>query len=230
MTTFDILPFPTDNYDRVVTDYSRVERLALCDLFDELGPDQPTLCEGWTTHDLAVHLYVREADPMAGPGIMIPALSDTTEKRMARVKAQYSFTEVVDKVRNGPPTFSIFSLPKVGHQLNTTEYFVHHEDVRRAQPSYDVRTLPARQQAGLWKAVRVAGKSMTRKAPSGLVLRLPDGTTSVAKKPTELGSVTVTGEPSELVLFCFGRQQVADVRLEGDAETIERLRSASFGV
>ncbi|WP_433168506.1 TIGR03085 family metal-binding protein [Kribbella sp. CA-247076] len=213
-----------------MTDYSRRERLALCDLFDQLGPDRPTLCEGWTTHDLAVHLYVREADLMAGPGIMIPALSDTTEKRMARAKAQYSFTEIVEKVRTGPPTFSIYSVPKFGHQLNTTEYFVHHEDVRRAQPSYDVRTLPPGQQAGLWKAVRLAAKSMTRKAPSGLVLRSTDGSESVAKKPTELGSVTVTGEPSELVLFCFGRQQVADVRFEGDAETIERLRSASFGV
>jgi uncharacterized protein (TIGR03085 family) len=230
MTTFDILPFHSDNYDRAVTDYSRVERLALCDLFDQLGPDQPTLCEGWTTYDLAVHLHVREADPMAGPGLMISALSDTTEKRMARVKARYSFTEVVEKVRTGPPTFSIYSLPKVGQQLNTTEYFVHHEDVRRAQPSYHVRTLPAACPAGLWKAVRLAAKSLTRKAPSGLVLRLPDGTTSVARKPTELGSVTVTGEPSELVLFCFGRQQVADVHLDGDPETVERLRSASFGV
>lgn len=213
-----------------MTDYSRVERLALCDLFDRLGPDQPTLCEGWTTYDLAVHLYVREADPMAGPGLMIPALSDTTERRMEQAKARYSFAEVVGKVRNGPPKVSIFAVPKFGHQLNTTEYFVHHEDVRRAQPSYDVRALPAGQQAGLWKAVRLAAKGMTRNAPSGLVLRLPDGTTSVARKPTELGSVTVTGEPSELVLFCFGRQQVADVTFDGAPETIERLRTASFGV
>jgi len=94
---------------------------------------------------------------------------------------------------------------------------VHHEDVRRAQPAYDVRTLPADQQEGLWKAVRLASKTMTRKSPSGLVLRRPDGTTAVAKRPTELGSVTVTGEPGELVLFCFGRQQVADVGLDGEA-------------
>ncbi|MEU4193753.1 TIGR03085 family metal-binding protein [Kribbella sp. NPDC026611] len=213
-----------------MTDYSRVERRALCDLFDQLGPSQPTLCDGWDTYDLAVHLYVREADPMAGPGIMISALADTTERRMQRAKERYNFADVVDKVRNGPPTVSIYAVPKLGHQLNTTEYFVHHEDVRRAQPAYDVRALPADQQEGLWKAVRLAAKTMTRKSPSGLVLRLPDGTTSVAKRPTEAGSVTVTGEPAELVLFCFGRQQVADVQLEGDAETVERLRNASFGV
>jgi uncharacterized protein (TIGR03085 family) len=230
MTTIDILPFPTDNYDRVVTDYSRVERLALCDLFEHVGPAAPTLCEGWDAYDLAVHLYVREADPMAGPGIMIPALSDTTERRMQRAKDRYSFAEVVAKVRNGPPRMSIFALPKLGAQINTAEYFVHHEDVRRAQPSWAVRTLPAEQQEGLWKMVRLSSKTMNRKSPSGLVLRLPDGTTSVAKRPTELGSVTVTGEPAELVLFCFGRQQVADVELDGEPEAVARLRNASFGV
>jgi uncharacterized protein (TIGR03085 family) len=207
-----------------------VERLALCDLFDQLGPDRPTLCEGWTTYDLAVHLHVREADPMAGPGIMIPALSDTTERRMAQAKARYSFAEIVDKVRTGPPTFSIYSFPKLGHNLNTTEYFVHHEDVRRAQPEWQPRQLPAEQQEGLWKAVRLAAKGMTRRAPSGLVLRLPDGRESVAKKPTGQDSVTITGEPAELVLFCFGRQSVAQVELDGDADLVERLRTTSFGV
>jgi uncharacterized protein (TIGR03085 family) len=212
-----------------VTDYSKVERLALCDLFDQLGPDQPTLCDGWNTHDLAVHLYIRESDPIAGPGIMIPALADTTAKRSAQTKAKYSFTELVDKVRNGPPTFSIYSFPGLGHNLNTTEYLVHHEDVRRAQPDFTVRELPAEQQQGLWKGIRLAAKTMTRKAPTGLVLRLPDGTESVAKKPTALGSVTVTGQPVELVLFCFGRQDVAQVELGGDPGAVEKLRSASLG-
>ncbi|ADB32116.1 hypothetical protein Kfla_3052 [Kribbella flavida DSM 17836] len=213
-----------------MTDYSRVERVALCDLFDQLGPDRPTLCAGWTTHDLAVHLYVRESDPIAGPGIMIPALSDTTERRMAQAKSRYSFAEVVAKVRSGPPTVSIYSLPKIGRQLNTTEYFVHHEDVRRALPDFQVRALPAEQQEGLWKQVRLGAKSMTRKAPSGIVLRLPDGRESVAKKPTAAGSVTVTGEAAELVLFCFGRQAVAQVDLDGDPELSRRLLSARFGV
>jgi len=187
------------------------------------------LCDGWTTYDLAVHLYVRESDPMAGPGIMISALADTTEKRMERAKAKYGFAGVVDKVRNGPPRASIYGLPLIGHQLNTTEYLVHHEDVRRAQPDFTVRTLPAEQQAGLWKGLRVASRAMARKAPSGIVLQTPDGKSAVAKPPVDGRTVTVVGEPVELVLFCFGRQQVADVRLEGDAAVIEELKTASFG-
>ncbi|GAA3150664.1 uncharacterized protein (TIGR03085 family) [Kribbella aluminosa] len=213
-----------------MTDYSRVERLALCELFDQVGPAAPTLCEGWDAYDLAVHLYVRESDPMAGPGLVISALADTTERRMKRAKERYGFPEVVDKVRNGPPRVSLFAVPKLGAQINTAEYFIHHEDVRRAQPSYEIRTLPADQQEGLWKGIKLAAKSMARKSPTGMVLARPDGTSIVAKQPTALGSVTVTGEPAELTLFCSGRQAVADVQLDGEAEAVEHLRNASFGL
>ena len=51
------------------------ERAALCDLLDELGPDQPTLCEGWQTRDLAAHLVVREHRLDAAPGILLPAIA-----------------------------------------------------------------------------------------------------------------------------------------------------------
>ncbi len=44
---------------RRVTDFAPIERAALADLMAELGPDAPTLCEGWTTRDLAAHLVVR---------------------------------------------------------------------------------------------------------------------------------------------------------------------------
>ncbi|MEV6287059.1 TIGR03085 family metal-binding protein [Kribbella sp. NPDC051770] len=213
-----------------MTDYSQVERLALCDLFDQVGPDQPTLCAGWSTHDLAAHLWVRESDPVAGPGIMIPALADTTERRMTGAKTRWTFTELVDRVRNGPPTVSIFNLPVLGPQLNVTEYFVHHEDVRRAVADFQVRALPDDQQAGLWKMASLRARSMLRKASSGVVLRTPDGREAVAKKPTAAGSVTITGEPAELVLFCFGRQSVAQVDLDGDPELTAQLQNQSFGV
>ena len=46
---------------------------------------------------------------------MIAALAETTQRRMKRAKERYSFTEVVDKVRNGPPPISIYAFPKFGH-------------------------------------------------------------------------------------------------------------------
>ena len=44
------------------------ERARLADLLDEVGPDAPTCCEGWTTAHLAAHLVVRDGRPDALPG------------------------------------------------------------------------------------------------------------------------------------------------------------------
>jgi hypothetical protein len=44
------------------------ERRALCDLFEELGADVPTLLNGWTANDLATHLVLRERDLIAALG------------------------------------------------------------------------------------------------------------------------------------------------------------------
>ena len=45
--------------------FSDSERQLLADLFLEVGPEAPTLCAGWTTTDLAAHLWVREHRPEA---------------------------------------------------------------------------------------------------------------------------------------------------------------------
>jgi hypothetical protein len=50
------------------------ERLELCDLLGELGPSVPTLLEGWTAHDLAAHLVLRER-VIAEPVLPTPAFN-----------------------------------------------------------------------------------------------------------------------------------------------------------
>src|SRR5215218_8372952 len=42
--------------------FARSERAELCDLLDEVGSRAPTLCDGWESHDLAAHLWVRKTD------------------------------------------------------------------------------------------------------------------------------------------------------------------------
>ena len=94
------------------------ERRELSDLFEELGPDAPTLCEGWTTEDLAAHLVVRERHPTAAGGILIPALEQRTEQFMDREK-EGGYPRLVDRVRcesvtNRGVRFSRGSKPFVG--------------------------------------------------------------------------------------------------------------------
>lgn len=50
-----------------MTNFARAERLSVAALLREVGPDAPTLCEGWKTLDLAVHLVIRDRYPAALP-------------------------------------------------------------------------------------------------------------------------------------------------------------------
>ena len=66
------------------------ERAALVQTMTATGPDAPTLCEGWTTKDLAAHLVIRERRLDATPGIMVSLLAGYTEKvqdKVARSKS-----------------------------------------------------------------------------------------------------------------------------------------------
>ena len=72
-------------------------------LTEEVGPEAPTLCEGWTTTDLAAHLVVRERRPTGGPGILLGGpFARHTEQLMAKEAAR-DYRSLVDRVRNGPP-------------------------------------------------------------------------------------------------------------------------------
>src|SRR3712207_3471288 len=115
------------------------ERAQMCLRFDELGPDAPTLCEGWTTFDLAAHLVIRERNPLAAPGILVPPLSALADRGMEREKRK-GYARVVERVRTGPPP-GPFAVPGLREQINLVEYAVHHEDVRRAndmEPRTDI--------------------------------------------------------------------------------------------
>src|ERR1700759_5884580 len=80
------------------------ERLELCDLFDELGPSVPTLSDGWTAHDLAAHLVLREHDLVAGPCLVLPGrFQRFAERRRARLAQRENFSWLAARVRSCPP-------------------------------------------------------------------------------------------------------------------------------
>jgi hypothetical protein len=67
-----------------------------------------------------------------------------------------------------------------------------------------------------------------RRSPVGVVLQRPDGISVVARSGQP--SVAVVGPPEEIALLTSGRQSAARVDLQGDADAVEQLRSAKFGV
>jgi uncharacterized protein (TIGR03085 family) len=201
--------------------FAKRERLLLADLLEAEGPEAPTLCEGWLTRDLAAHVVVRERRPDAAGGMLIKQLGPRLDRVMAEFAAK-PYEELIQLIRTGPPRFSPFSLKPVDEMSNTVEFYVHTEDVRRARPDWAPRELDPVFQDALWSRLERSARLMGRGTPTGLVLRRPNGQTAVAHRGTPV--VTVTGEPSELLLFSYGRRDAADVELDGDKDAITRLR------
>jgi uncharacterized protein (TIGR03085 family) len=211
-----------------MTSHSRTERAALADLMEELGPDAPTLCTGWNTYDLAAHLVARERRPDAGPGLLVSAFAGWTEKVRRGVKAENSYAEVLDLLRQGPPRWSPMALPVLESASNAVEFYIHHEDVRRAQPHWTPRALPSELEDTLWSRLRTGGRLMLRSAPTGVRLVRPSGREVTARSAEPM--VTLTAAPSELVLYCSGRQRAARVDADGPPDAIAELSTAPLRV
>lgn len=202
------------------------ERNALCDLFTDVGPDAPTLCEGWQTRDLAAHLIVREHRPDTAPGIVLKPFAAHT-KRVQDGYARRPWAELVDQVRGGPPVYWPTRIPAVDKLVNSIEFFVHHEDVRRAQPDWEPREPDAERDAVVWSGLARAARLMLRRSPVGLVLRRPDGQEIVARRGPN--TVVLLGEPGELLMWAFGRD-ANRVEFEGEQSSVAAVRGLNRGM
>lgn len=198
-----------------MTVFARSERRALCETLLTVGPDAPTLCEGWQTRDLAAHLVLRETRPVAAAGIVLAPIAGWTQ-RVQRSLADQPWPELVRRVQD-PPFWTPFSWSPVEEAVNLTENFVHHEDVLRAQPDWaSPRPLDPDYEDALWKALVARNRFFFRRSPVAVTLRRPDGTTFPAHPDGEgRGEVLLAGRPGELLLYAFGRRQHALVDVLG---------------
>ncbi len=219
---------------------ARTERAALADLFAELGPDQPTLCEGWTTADLLVHLQIRERRPDAAIGVFLPPLAGWT----ARVSAEYRqrpWDEQIQALRSGPPAYSPLGWGPVDDKANSMEMFIHHEDARRGQPDWQPRELDeqTREQLIALSTSFLALRGL-RKAGIPTTARLTDEPgrprpiVLVAAKTREglgepAGGVVMSGGIADILLWLSGRSAV-DIDFDGDAAAVAAVQAAERGV
>jgi uncharacterized protein (TIGR03085 family) len=203
---------------RPVVSLSQSERAALADLLEELGPDQPTCCEGWRTRDLAAHLVVRDRRPDSFPGLVLGGpFASWTERVRSRAAQGRLWAQLVHEVRSGPAGWLPSAWPAVDRVLNAVEMVVHHEDVRRAQPDWSPRDLPADVQDRLWTAVPMMARGgALSDLTGGLVVRRTDrpaGDAGERRLREGAPTTTVAGEPLEVLLWASGRDGVARVEV-----------------
>lgn len=208
-----------------MTGRAATERIALADALTTVGPDAPTLCEGWQAQDLAAHVYVREHRPDATPGVLpLGPWSAYTEKVMRSALRVHGFTALVEAIRTAPPWLRI---ERVDDALNTVEMFVHTEDVRRANGMSD-RTHDDALEAALWRRLSRQARLSFRRVPAAVTL-VPTGAGGASGVVVGKGgpAVTVSGLPSELLLLAYNRKEHAHVTITG--EGADALRAAKLG-
>ena len=200
--------------------YAQDERAALAALLDETGPDGATLCAGWQTRDMAAHLVLRERRPDAAAGMIGGPLAGYTGRLQQQYLERYSYPQLVTQFRSGPPRLSLFAVPGLDEAANAVEYFVHHEDVRRATDGWTERGLDPGLEDLLWRRLKGA-RLMLRSAPAGIVLAREDaGRLDLLVAKTAAPSVTVTGTPAELTMWSMGRVRAAHVTVDGPDEAV----------
>jgi uncharacterized protein (TIGR03085 family) len=129
--------------------------------------------------------------------------------------------KLVRTVRSGPPLI----LRPFDGPMNTVEFFIHLEDVRRAQAGWEPRPLSPELADALW--VRLGPGGMAKKVTARIVI------TSPGRADKEGGTgplLTLAGDPGELTMFAAGRQRAARVEINGEPGLASRLRTAPLGV
>jgi uncharacterized protein (TIGR03085 family) len=213
--------------------HSAAERAALADALEAAGPHRPTLCDGWTTTELAAHLLTRERRPDAAMTVVVPALSGWSDRILAKY-ATRPYADLIAAIRTGPPLTSLMALPGVDARINLIEHFVHCEDVRRAypgDPGWTARDLPVSRQNALWEQISVLGRMIFRKSPVSVTLRTPDGRMKrVIARGDNSEGVELVGEPAELTLYAYGRKDQALAQLDGPDDAVAAFRDLSLNV
>ncbi len=202
--------------------FSAAERRRLADLLLQLGPDEPTLCEGWNTRDMAVHLLVRETRPLAAAGMFVAPLQGRLESATREVTGR-DYEEVVREWAAGPPRRSPVRL--VDPVMNLSEHFIHHEDVRRGGGVVEPRDFSRAVEKQLHRVLSVMAPRALSSSTVPVVLQAEGLARVVAAdkrgvSPDGEAVARVSGRVGELLLWVSGRD-AAQVELSGATHGIK---------
>lgn len=211
---------PNDTGRASSRDFTTASRDALVEALLSAGPRQPTLCEGWQTQHLAAHVVLREGSPLVA-GLVLKPLQSRLERRTLELgdaaAAPADYQDLVARIASGPGAGHVSGrlrhLPAVrraAQATNLLEFYVHTEDVRRAQDRWAPRRLAEDYADALFSELIRTARIRYRSEDTGIVLARTTGQRVVARRAGDgEASRTISGPAGELVMHAFGRRDNA---------------------
>lgn len=191
------------------------ERRALAEALRAVPANAPTLCEGWTARDLAVHIVVRDSRPHLLAGQNLPIVGHRARAALEEL-TRTDYQALVDQVAAGPPPWSPTRLRPVANTVNTVEFYVHTEDVLRAQQDFDPqhrRTPSPEVRAQLWRQGAQGLFLLGARSQQQRITYISPDHGAVTRGNPRAPVSLVQGPPEELVLWAFGRRSAAAVQV-----------------
>ncbi|MCO1657962.1 maleylpyruvate isomerase family mycothiol-dependent enzyme [Pseudonocardia humida] len=189
--------------DDEILDWTRTERLGLADFLDGLDDDQwraPSLCAGWSVHDLAAHLTLSTRTTLGlviKEAIRARGSFDRMELVISRERAaRFDRHELVAQLREtaGSPRRA----PGAGPLDPLVDALVHGQDLARALGME--RPMPPAPAVAALEHVRTSGFYGGRRRFRGTRLVATDVDWSAGAGPEE-----IRGPVADLLLVATGR-------------------------
>jgi uncharacterized protein (TIGR03085 family) len=181
---------------------------------------------------------MRRRSLMDGPHAISPPISFCAsailferfaERRRAKLAQRQDFGWMVRRIRSGPPP-GFFRIGWVRRLANLNEFFVHHEDVRRANGLGPRDTLPPALEAALWRNVRLGSRYLSRRLRGAGIEVVWAGTAERIEVRAAEPAARLSGPPGELLLYLFGRQAAAQIEIVGTTQAVAAVRDTRFGM
>lgn len=172
-----------------------------------VSADASTLCEGWSAHHLAAHLW--SLDHAIGAAVLQGAgpLAPLGHRWLAAIVGGHPYHQLVSELAGKQSGFTCMPDDRLtNHRHSLGEWFVHGEDLRRANHLPALET-PAAVDEQLWLRLREAARVLLRRERRSVLLNTPDGRRLHVAGGDE--RIVVTGTPGELMLWIHGRRKHA---------------------
>ncbi len=161
--------------------------------------------------------------------MFVSALKGRLDEAM-REHAAADYTELVERVRQGPPAWSPTRIGRVDEAVNGGEFFIHHEDLLRGAPGFERRKLDVGHERFLWDVLKRGSRPLLphrpdRRRPRRRGPRPTRG--QEADRHRHRGPAWPAGRAGP---YASGRSRVAEVEVDGPPDAVAEIEAARLGL